>query len=126
MEAWPHVGGTSTDGARRDGSKAILRGSPLLHSHVLGEIIIRAAIAFEAPTYALGVMTAGEDLGQEALLRGPAGFGLGLAIAARHGVVEPAVRRPRVKVNVVALAVGFEAVAKALHILDRDDVVGLA
>src|ERR1700730_18625054 len=106
--------------------KAILRGSPLLHSHVLGEIIVRAAIAFEAPAYTLGVITAGEDIGQEALLRGPAGFGLGLAITARHGVVEPAVRRARVEVNVVALTVGFEAVAKALHILDRDDVVGLA
>src|SRR5262252_1188207 len=98
----------------------------LLHSHVLAEIIIRSAVAFEAPAYALGLESAGNDPGQEALLCGPAGLGLRFAVAARHGVVEPAVWCARVEVNVVTLAVGFESVAKALHILDRDDVVGLA
>src|ERR1700720_1469454 len=100
--------------------------SPLLHSHVLSEIIIRPAFAFKAPGYAPGVITASKDLRQEALLRGPASVGLWLAVTARHGVVQPTVRRALVDVNVVALMVGFEAVTKALHVLDRDDVVGLA
>src|SRR5262249_43925389 len=65
-------------------------------------------------------------LGQEALLCGPASIGLWLAVAARHGVVQPTVRRVLVDMNVVALMAGFETVAKTLHVLDRDDVVGLA
>src|SRR5215467_8903104 len=101
-------------------------GHNLLHSHVLAEIIIRSAVAFEAPAYALGLESAGNDPGQEALLCGPAGLGLRLAVAARHGVIEPAVWCARVEVNVVALAVGFESVPKTLHVFDRDDVISLA
>src|SRR6266852_4891896 len=99
---------------------------PLFHSHVLGEIIVRPALAFEAPAYAPGVIATRKNLGQEALLRGPAGIGLWLAVTAWHGVVQPTVRRALVDVNVITLIVGFEAVAKTLHVLDRDDVVGLA
>src|SRR6266481_5663595 len=102
------------------------RARPLFHSHVLGEIVVDPAFALETPAYALAVIAARKDLGQEALLRGPAGIGLRLAVPARHGVVQPTVGGALVDVNVVAFMVGFEAVAKTLHVLERDDVVGLA
>src|SRR5712671_5519045 len=107
---------------RGDGAGA--RASPLLHPHVLGEIIIRSAFALEPPAYTLGVVSARKHLRQEALLRGPAGVGLRLAVTARHGVVEPAVRRALVDVNLVALIVGFKGIAQPPHVLERDDVVG--
>src|SRR5262245_7779423 len=73
----------------------------LLHPHVLGEIVVLAAVAGELPAHH-AIPFAAEHLGEEALLRGPTGFGLGLAVAARHGVVEPAVRRAAIDVDVVA------------------------
>src|ERR1700674_1529227 len=88
--------------------RPITRAPQLLHSHVLAEIIIRPAVTFEAPAYALGLKSAGKDLGQEALLCGPAGLGLRLAVAARHGVVEPPVWCARGEGNIVALAVVLE------------------
>jgi hypothetical protein len=51
----------------------------------------------------------------------PAGLGLLFAVAAGHGVIEPAVRRVRVAVDVVTLAVGASRrLRKALHVLDRE------
>src|SRR5262249_51796801 len=97
-----------------------------LHAHVLAEIVIPAAVALEVPARALGIVTAGKDLGQKTLLRRPAGVGFRLAVAARHGVVEPAMRRAFVNVDVVALVVGLEAIAESLYIRERDDVIGLA
>src|SRR5262245_45531145 len=97
-----------------------------LQSYVLREIVIGTAVAFKPPADGAAVIAATEHLGEEALLRGPAGVGLRLAIAARHGVVEPAMRRVLVDVDVVALLVRFEAVAEAPHIIERDDVIGLA
>src|SRR6266540_1823847 len=77
----------------------------LLQPNVLREVVARAALALEAPADGLGVVARAEHLGQELLLRGPAGVGLRLAITARHGVVEPAVRRVLVNVDVVGLLV---------------------
>src|SRR5262249_44265039 len=98
----------------------------LLESHILGEIIVQAAFAFEAPIDPLGVITARKRPGQESLLRRPGSIGLWPPVTAWHGVVEPTVRGALVDVDLVTLMVGFETVAQPLHVVDRDDVVGFA
>src|SRR5256885_17179167 len=84
----------------------------LLQSYVLGEIVARAALAPKLPADRGGVIAPAERLGEKPLLRCPAGVGLRLAITARHGVVEPAVRGALVDVDVVALFLPLEAVAE--------------
>src|SRR5262249_37948641 len=103
-----------------------VRTQQLLQPHVLGEVVRRTRLAFEAPTDGARVVIRAERLSKEALLRGPTGVGLRLAITARHGVVEPAVRRVPVNMNVVAFLVRLKAVAEAAHVIERNDVVGLA
>src|SRR5215475_1072826 len=100
----------------------VARTQQLLQPHVLGEIVARARGALKLPADRGGVKATAEDLGEELLLRRPAGVGLRLAIAARHGVVEPAMRGILVDVDVVALLVPLEAVAKAPNVIKRDDV----
>src|SRR5262249_17799769 len=93
----------------------------LLQPHVLGEIVARARVARKLPADRGRVIAAAEGLGEELLLRRPAGVGLRLAITARHGVVEPAMRGILVDMDVVALLVPLEAVAKAPNVIKRDD-----
>src|SRR5215813_4722282 len=50
--------------------------STLLQPYVLGEIVMGAAVAFKPPADGAAVIAAAEHLGEEALLRGPAGIGL--------------------------------------------------
>src|SRR5437016_5901985 len=95
----------------------------LLQPHVFGEIVIETAHALKLPADRGGVIAAAEHLGEKPLLRRPAGVGLRLARAARHGVVEPAVRGALVDVDVVALLVPLEAVAKAPNVIERDDMI---
>src|SRR5262245_5485135 len=85
--------------------------SELLQAHVLGEIVVRPAVTLEAPANTLRLVSTGKDLREETLLRSPAGVSLWLAITPRHGVIKPAVRRPLVNVNLIALVVSFEGVA---------------
>src|SRR5258705_10516239 len=83
--------------------------SELLQAHVLGEIVVCPAVTLESPAYALRfVSTGSKHLREEVLLRGPAGVSRWLAITARHGVIEPAVRRSLINVNLIALIVNFE------------------
>src|SRR5260221_14662287 len=96
----------------------------LFQAHVLGEIVVVAAFTCKAPAHRLGGVAAAEHVRQEALLCGPSGFRLCLAVAARHGVVQPAMGGALVDVDIVALLVGFEAIAEALYIGERDDVIG--
>jgi hypothetical protein len=49
-------------------------------------------------------------------LQRPSGFRLRTAITARHGVVEPAVRRIGVDLDRIGLVVTIEAVAQAPHV----------
>src|SRR6185437_10219901 len=64
---------------------------------VLGKIIVAAEFAFEAPAHLAGRPFAGERQFEEMLLRRPGRVGLRLAVAPRHGVVEPAMRRAGVE-----------------------------
>src|SRR5262249_18276497 len=89
-------------------------------------VILWSAFAFELPAHGAAVIAAGEHACEEALLRRPSGVRLPLPIAARHGVVEPTVRGILIDVDIVALAVLFEAVAKSPHVVERNEVVGLA
>src|SRR5262245_18437752 len=63
---------------------------------------------------------------EERALQRPASFRLRAAIAAGHGVVEPAVRRAGIDLDGIALVVAIEAIAQAPHVGERDDVVRLA
>src|SRR5262245_36006412 len=87
-----------------------------LQTHVLGEIVAWTARALKLPADRGGVIAAAKHLGQEPLLRRPTGVGLRLAIAARHGVVEPAMRRVFVDMAVVALLMAFEAFGEAPNV----------
>src|SRR5258707_1001576 len=71
--------------------------------HILGKIVIAAELAFEAPAHPCRRPFSGERFLEESLLRRPGGVRLRFAIAARHGVVEPAMRRARIKMHVVGL-----------------------
>src|SRR5262249_55727278 len=95
----------------------------LLQPYILREIVVGATLALKLPADRGRVVAAAEHLGEKPLLCRPAGIGLRLAIAARHGVIEPAVRGVLVDVNVVALLVPLEAVAKAPNVIERDDVI---
>src|SRR5215470_12733295 len=99
--------------------------SASLQPYILREIVMGTALAFKLPADR-AVIAAAEHLGEKALLRSPAGVGLRLAITARHGVVEPAMWRVLVDVDVVALVVRLKAVAEAPHVVERDDVIGFA
>src|SRR5262245_62547478 len=63
---------------------------------------------------------------EERALQRPAGLRLRAAIAARHGVVEPSVRRAGIDLDGIALVVAIEAIAQAPHVGERDHVVRLA
>src|SRR5215813_7152017 len=98
----------------------------LLHPHVFGEIIIGGVIAFVNLHAACTVVARIEHTLEKRKLQRPSGFRLRAAITARHGVVEPAVRRVGVDLDRVALVVTIEAVAQAPHVGERDHMVGLA
>src|SRR5690242_426531 len=72
---------------------------------ILGEIIVGRERAVEAPVHLTGLIPTGKYPFEENLLVGPAGVRLWCAVAARHGVVEPSVRRVLVDMNVVAFVV---------------------
>src|ERR1700722_10460172 len=112
--------------AARRGLLGIMAQPSLFQPHVLGEVVVLAAFAGEAPAHRLAGVAAGEHVGQEALLRRPAGLRLRFAVAARHGVVQPAVGSALIDVDVVALAMLLQAIAQAPHIGERDDMIGLA
>src|SRR5947209_12486211 len=124
----PRLASSSAASAARrvEGDMVALPPPNLFEADILGEVVIVAAFAGEAPAYRPGGIAAGEHIGEKALLRRPAGLRLGLAVAARHGVVEPAMGGALVDVDVVAFPVRLQAVAEALHVGERDDVVGLA
>src|SRR6185312_11253741 len=90
---------------------------------VLGKIIVAAEFAFEAPAHLAGRPFAGERQFEEMLLRRPGRVGLRLAVAPRHGVVEPAMRRAGVEMHLVGFFVGLERIAKAPDVVDRDQMI---
>src|SRR5262245_18496300 len=98
----------------------------LLHPHVFGEIIIGGMVAFVDLHATRAVVARVEHALEKRKLQRPSGFCLRAAITARHGVVEPAVRRVGVDLDRVALVVTIEAVAQAPHVGERDHMVGLA
>src|SRR5215472_8232157 len=98
----------------------------LLHPHVLGEIITGGMVAFVDLHAARAVVAGREHAFEKRELQRPSGFRLRTAIPARHGIVEPAVRRIGVDLDRIALVVTIEAVAQAPHVGERDHVVGLA
>src|ERR1700694_4890731 len=98
----------------------------LFQADILGEIVVVAAFTREVPAYRLGRIAAAEHVGEKALLRRPSGLRLRLAVAARHGVVEPAMGSALVDVDVIAFLVSLPAIPEAVHVRDRDDVIGLA
>src|SRR6516165_3264920 len=88
----------------------------LLHPHVLGEIIIGGMVAFVNLHAARAVVAGVEHALEKRELQRPRGLRLRPAITARHGVVEPAVRRVGVDLDRIALVVTIEAVAQAPHV----------
>src|SRR5215475_10842006 len=78
----------------------VARTQQLLQPHVLGEIVARARGALKLRADRGRVIAAAEDLGEELLLRRPAGVGLRLAIAPGHVVVEQAKRGILLTMNV--------------------------
>src|SRR5262245_65833388 len=84
----------------------------LLHPHVLGEIIIGGMVAFVDLHAARAVVAWVEHALEKRELQRPSGFRLRTAIPARHGVVEPAVRRIGVDLDRNALSVSVRAVGQ--------------
>ncbi len=60
---------------------------------------------------------------EEGELFRPSRLGLGLAVAARHGVVEPTVRGTAEHPDGVIDLIVLKAIAEAPHIIEGDDVV---
>src|SRR5688572_7292324 len=106
----------------------VLSGKPeaigSLQPLVLGEIIVAGEYAVEAPAHLVGLVPTGKNPFEENLLIRPPGVRLRGAVTARHRVVEPAMRRVGIDVDVVALVVFLERVAKAQHVVIGDDVIG--
>src|SRR6266508_78082 len=98
----------------------------LLHPHVLGEIVIDGMLALVDLHPPRPVVAGIKHALEKGELQRPAGLRLGAAVAARHGVVEPAVRRAGIDLDRVAFAMAIEAVAEAAHVVERDHVIGLA
>src|SRR5579864_3254931 len=97
-----------------------------LHPHVFREIVIGGVVALinlHAPIF---VVAAVENLGEKVALQPPGGFGRLGAVTARHGVVEPTVRRAGEHADRVGLVVALQAVAETTNIRERDQVIGLA
>src|SRR5262245_48097731 len=84
----------------------------LLHPHVLGEIIVGGMVAFVDLHAARAVIAWVEHALEKRELQRPSGFRLRTAITARHGVVEPAVRRTGVDLDRNALSVSVRAVGQ--------------
>src|SRR5258708_12858454 len=83
-------------------------------------------VAFVDLHAARAVVAGAEHALEKRELQRPSGFRLRTTIAARHGVVEPAVRRIGIDLDRIALVVTIEAVAQPPHIGERDHLVGLA
>src|SRR5882672_5981757 len=97
----------------------------LLHPHVPGEIIFGGMVAFVGLDAPRAVMAGVKHGHEEGALQRPAGLRLRAAIAAGHGVVEPAMRRAGIDLDRVGLVVAVEAVAETPDVVERDHVVGL-
>src|SRR6195256_4262384 len=94
--------------------------APLFVPHVAAEVVVDADVGGIALDANRAVAAGRKDLLQEGALIGPGPLRLSAAVAPRHGVVEPAMRRVAVNMNVVAFSVTLQAIAKAPDIVDRD------
>src|SRR4029077_7125481 len=129
-------GATMGSDRARDGpampGAALLRGRPesshpsLLVPHVAAEIVIGGNVGGIALDTLRAVTAGRQDRLQERALMGPGRLRLGAAVAPRHGVIEPAVRRVAIDVDVVTVSVALQTIAQAPDVVERDQMIGLA
>src|SRR4051794_7928072 len=98
----------------------------LLVPHVAAEIVIGGNVGGIALDAVRAVMAGRQDRLQERALMGPGRLRLGAAVAPRHGVIEPAVRRVAIDLDVVTLSVAIQTVAQAPDVVERDQMIGFA
>src|SRR5271169_1518491 len=90
--------------------------APSRQAFVFCEIVIGGVLGFVNLHAARFVVTRIEYLPEKRQLKRPRRLGRVAAIAARHGVVEPAVRRAGIDFDRISLVVAIEAVAQLPHI----------
>src|ERR1700722_5862522 len=100
--------------------------APSRQAYVFCEIVIGGVFRFVNLYAARCVVTRIEHSLKKRQLKRPCGLGRVATIAARHGVVEPAVGRAGIDLDRIGLVVAIEAVAQAPHVGERDHMVGLA
>src|SRR5581483_7861325 len=93
---------------------------------VLAGVVVDGGVALEEPADAVLRVGAAVDAVQEVDRQAPGFLGLLRAVAAGHGVVQPAVRHGGEDLDVVALAVPLQGVAEAADVVERHEEVGLA
>src|SRR5262245_60973194 len=99
---------------------------PLFVANILAEVVGRRKATLEVPRYLLPIPAAAKGLLQKSENHRPGVFGRFFAVPSRHGVIEPTVRRVRVKPYVIGFLVLLKARAEFHHGVNRDAMIGLA